>query len=117
MDNRKHSGETTITFVDDDDLRKNGGQGLFDPAGMKLLSNFFDPEEIELLRKMEPEVLKWIRLDPKHAVAYLADPFGCLDRHMALPSSLRAKLSKLSDAVKETNASSVIPKTGSVRVR
>ena len=115
MQNYKNA-ETTITFVEDDDLRKNGGQGLFDPAGVKLLSNLFTPEEIEVLRKTEPEVLKWIRLDPKHAVAYLADPLGCLDRHFKLPSSLRTKLSKLSEAVKETNASSVLPKTASIRV-
>jgi len=116
MENYKNT-ETTITFMDDDELRKNGGQGLFDPAGLKLLSSFFDPEEIEMLRKMEAEVLKWIRVDPKHAVAYLADPFGCLDQHLGLPSSLRTKLSKLSEAVKEMKASSVLPKTASIRVR
>ena len=115
MENYKNT-ETMITFMDDDELRKNGGQGLFDPAGVKLLSSFFDPDEIEALRKMEADVLKWIRTDPKHAVAYLADPFGCLDQQLALPSSLRTKLSKLSEAVKEMKASSVLPKTARIRV-
>ena len=93
-----------LTFMSDAELRQQGGRGIFGPEGLEIFAKFFDASQIEKLRKLEVEVLAWIRRDPRHAVAYLADPFGCIERTGLVDDpALLAKLRQLAEVPRPSN--------------
>jgi hypothetical protein len=97
----KGGATVEVTFASDAELHQRGGRGIFDQDGIEMLAKVFKPEEIEALKSLEKDVLAWIRQDPKHAVAYLSDPLGCLV-HLQLikDAALLAKLRNLADMMK-----------------
>ena len=97
-DGKNPSDDTlNLTFKSDAELSQFGGIPVFGPNGQKILSSYFEPKEIEQLQALEPLVLDWIRKDSRNAVAYLANPFTCLEQTgLVQPSALLDKLRSLS---------------------
>lgn len=113
----KQTDVVELTFKSDDELRRDGGRGVFDTDGIKMLAQLFDQDEIAQLQALEPKIVAWIRQDPKNAVAYFNDPFGCLV-HVELVSdpALLAKLRRLAELVKSLPNPAAIPIQARLRI-
>lgn len=103
-DTKTEQGKTDVidvTFMSDGELRARGGRGVFDGEQIALLAKVFDPAQIEALKVLEIHVLKWIRRDPRNAVAYLHDPFGCIEKSgLVEDPALLARLRMLAEALR-----------------
>jgi hypothetical protein len=106
-----------VRFMSDGELREHGGRGFFEKERVEMLAKIFDAAEIERLRALEDVVLAWIRRDPKHAVAYLTDPFGCIERQGLVDDpALLAKMKQLAEQVTPTFRQFTMPPGVGIRV-
>jgi hypothetical protein len=114
----KGAGTVEVTFASDVELHQRGGRGIFDKDSVESLAKVFTPQEIDALKEIEKDVLAWIRQDPKRAVAYLSDPFGCLT-HLQLikDATLLAKMRKLAEIVKSQPSPEQLRSGARIRVQ
>lgn len=68
----------------------------FHPTGLAAIFEGFTEKEMDELRELEPQLLKWIDTNNKNAARFFADPVGALDlAGINISKALRKKVSRI----------------------